>query len=128
MISLAAWVVLAFGTRASQFTIPNGPHAILVLVIGLVALCVTYLPLRIALVILGVGGAWFIVVWVPGISFVPAVGISPGPIIVQNSVVLVCRLGCAGVAVILTQFFLPATYRGMWSFVAPAPRDPTPSP
>jgi hypothetical protein len=105
LLSIISWVVIQFGSRESASIITQGPYAILVLVIGLLALCVTYLPRGVAVSLLAVSLVWFVVEWVPGISFVPAIGAPPGPAPLEKSMVLLSLVGVAGVGLVVARVF-----------------------
>ncbi len=96
-LSAAAWVLVQFGSRDAASIISQGPYAILVLLLGGLALSVTYLPWRYATLLVGISLAWFIVEWLPGASLVPAIGQLPGTGAVEKAMVLVSLLGVAGV-------------------------------
>jgi hypothetical protein len=74
LVSSAVWVLLQFGSDPSTTLIQQAPYALLILGIGVSALSVTYLPRRLAESVLILGVAWFVLEWVPGISFIPALG------------------------------------------------------
>lgn len=107
-VSVAAWVLLLFGSHISAATVWQGPYAVLVMTFGFLALCVTYLPYRVSCACLAVSVAWFAVAWLPGLGFSPSIGPMPPGVIVQKSMVWVGLLGTLGVALALAHFFAPA--------------------
>ena len=70
-ITLAAWLVLLWGSPVVPAIIHEGPYAFLVLFTGLCALAVTALPRPLAIIIAVADVAWFIVCWIPELGFQP---------------------------------------------------------
>lgn len=107
-VSVAAWVLILFGSHISAATLWQGPYAVLLMTFGLLALCVTYLPFRAASACIALSVAWFAAAWLPGLGFSPSIGPMPPGVIVQKSMVLVGLLGAVGVVLTLAHFFAPA--------------------
>ncbi len=105
LFSIISWVLVQFGSRASASIITQGPYAIVVVADGFLALGLTYLPWSVGAPVLAVSLGWFVVEWVPGLSFVPAIGAPPGPELVEKSMVLLCLLGAAGLGLVVAGIF-----------------------
>lgn len=68
--SLFVWVALMFGNGESSSTlIHQGPYSLLILFVALLALASTMLPRRIAISLICLNAIWFIIDWIPGITF-----------------------------------------------------------
>lgn len=97
-LGVIVWVVVLFGGPATTAAIQNGPYVTVVLFIGLCALCVAALPKIIAYAVFAANLAWFIISWVPGLGFHPALAGSPGS--TDIAMVCVCVVALAALAVV----------------------------